>query len=907
MLQPTSLTPPIEPYIDWILTGNSSLDCRQNPLPLTRLGELKERLTEVLPTGSKDEIKVRAYVLNFLSFLESEEIVPYTQPRTSDSYSLVKRVEALKVFDQVGQNSYALDATILRMSHIGQHLVDNSYFMESFFEKFLRLELKDQLYIFQKQPALADYFEIETNLIDLLQNPEITLETLLQNRDWVMSCGVMNVLHDVLILGCGPLKEFLFTFKDELEQIIQELDENKFNEIYEKCQFLEKYPGHPDAPCALVLRYFLDAKHGPKQMARLHNLIGILNFYEHGKRLSSLLLNPRSTLSILAQAFWRVSNPTIPYVLEEFPLSTFLYNVNDYFSESRKDLEHLIQFHSTFPLEDFALLSGLEKTIFFEKAIQTSKAWIYLLEQEPQVIRQIYSVLFREHPNSKKEKSKFINSLINFLFEAQLHPKVDYGHIFQVLNLEIFSNLQSTIKKLSQAKWNIHRLGPLDRFYRYLSFSEKVFLLLNRSSEDRTYLYEAIRSSSLQPKFQDVLTILELLEHIDKKENIPLAVEALSQIEDLDEVFDNLARSSTFKTSLVTFGQELLLQLHEKKALSNEALFMFGQILPIPLFLKIIEEQDFSLLLQNFSKNRISFNGENASIETHLKNLLEAGHDGYTNHFLEILREKFLGDGKFLVAICRFFPEDLNYKKILQLLPSDLLLYAAHLLPDDKLNSFFCPSLQLPILKILTHMEIGRKNWFIENYKEWISVDIPPFDSMFEKFQALDPQASFEKKMSDLEEIKTTISLHLARQNTLSQIFTRLKKEDPDSPLIPLLLCEIEANTPHVEKYKAVLKEIPDEPELFCCISGAFLKNPVQIDDDQSEAIFELGYLHEILNLNGKANKRARWPHVPSNFFSLEDILPVCGEKKEKLDRLKGDLESSIDSFIFRLQQTAKK
>ncbi|MBM3195884.1 MAG: hypothetical protein FJZ62_03985 [Chlamydiae bacterium] len=906
MLQPTSLTPPIEPYIEWILTGNSSLDCRQNPLPLTRLGELKERLTEVLPNGSKEEIKIRAYVLNFLSFLESEETIPYTQPTTSGSYSLVKRVEALEVFDQVGQNSYALDATILRMAHIGQHLVDNSYFMESFFERFLRLELKDQLYIFQKQPALADYFKIETNLIDLLQNPGSTLESLLQDRDWVMKCGVMNVLHDVLMLGCGPLKVFLFTFKDELEQIIKELDENKFHEINEKCQFLEKYRGHPDIPCALILRYFLDAKHEPNRVARLNNLIGVLNFYAYGNRLSSLLLNPRSTLSILAQAFWRISNPTIPYVLEKFPLSTFLCNVNNYFSESRKDLEQLIQLDSPFPLEDFARLSGFERRIFFEKAIHTSPAWMYLLEQEPQVIRQIYTVLVRDTPNPKNERSRLLDSLIKFLFDAPLHPKVDYGRIFQALNLEVFSSLQSTIKKLSQAKWNIQQLGPLERFYPYLSFSEKVFLLLNRSSADRTYLYEAIRSSSLQPKFQDVLAILELLEHIDKKENIPLAVEALSKLEDLDEIFDNLARSSTFKTSLVTFGQELLLQLHEKKALSNEALFMFGQILPIPLFLKIIEEQDFSILLQNFSKNRISFNGENASIETHLKNLLEAGHDGYTSHFLEILKEKFLGDGKFLVAICRFFPEDLNYKKILQLLPSDLLLYAAHLLPDDKLNSFFCPSLQLPILKILTHMEIGRKNWFIENYKEWISVDVPPFDSMFEKFQALDPQASFEKKMSDLEEIKTTISLHLARQNTLSQIFTRLKKEDPDSLLIPLLLREIEANTPHVEKYKAVLKEIPDEPELFCCISGAFLKNPVQLDDDQSEAIFELGYLHEILSLNGKANKRARWPHVPSNFFSLEDILPVCGGKKEKLDRLKGDLESSIDNFILRIQQTTK-
>lgn len=898
----TQLPPPIETYLDWILDGSSNPAIEANPLPLSRLKELKGRLVEALPQSSIEEQEIKAYVLNFLSFLESEEtIFSISDPPTSPS-SLVKRVEAFKFLDHVGPTAHILDTTVLRMAHVGQHLTGNSYFMESFFERFFQLEIKDQLYLFQKQPGLEDYLELQTPLLDLLQNPNTTLSSLLQDNDWVTKVGAGKVLRDVLILGCGPLKEFLFLYKDKLEQILQELDEDIFTEIFEKCHFLERYTKHPDIPCAFVLRFCLETKIGPKSSARLQSMISILNSYRDGEKLCSLILRPDSTLAILAQTFWRLQNPLTPYNLEKFPLSTFLCEAEHSFFASIKDPLHLKKYPTHFPMADFALLSGLEKKMYLEKAILSHKYLLYFLEQQPQVLNQILTLFCRQMHDEGKERAKINESLLRFLFEERFHQEVDFRHIFRSLDLEIFSSLETYIKKLATRKWDISQLSPLERFYSYLSPAEKVSLLLYRSCDDQSYLYEAIQSSPLGEQFQDILPIFKLFEQIDQKEKLSLAFEALVPFGDADEVLYSFARSSHFKTLLVTFGRDLLIELYEKGAISSETLFLFAQILPLPLFLQITQEGNFSQNLKYFSKKNLHFNGENIPIENHLSNLLYAGHDRYTTHFLEILRDKFLGDGKFLVAMCRYFPENLNYRKIFQLLPSDLFLYVVHLLPESRLHALLCPTFQPAILKTLRLMEPKCKDWFSEHYKEWTCFAVPPFETVQEKLQALAQLNTFENKMSRLEEIKTDLSLHIAKQDALMQVIQRLQKEDTDSPLGSQLRCDLDRIAPHIERYKAILKEIPDEPELYCCISGAFLKNPVHIDQDQSKAIFELSYLQEILDKNGKKIKRARWPHLPSNLFSLEDIIPIAGEEKEKFDRLTTELENSVNKFITRFR-----
>jgi len=893
--------PPIEPYIQWVLHGDEVADLKDVPLSVKRLPELKEGLQAVLLETSPEDAKIKKYVLNYLSFLESETVIPFA-PKLENLYhkDLVNRVESFKLFDPEEEHLRILDSTVFRIAHIGQALVENSYFMETFYERFFNMDLKDQLYIFKKQPSLEDYFKFETDLISRLLDSDRPVRCLLEDKEWIEAAGLEAVFHDVLLLGCGPLKEFLLIYGDQLGNVLHGLNEHKAANIWENCRFLTQYPKHPDIACAFLAQLLVNKKIQSKPLEfnhrQIQHAIQLLNSHPEGEVLAPLLLDPQSSGAILAQACFRIHQPQIPFRLPCFPLSTFLVHMERDFLKSRVDSTSLLPLRLPFPVEDFALLHRLERKFFIQNILLNPMHLLFLLEQQPDTLQEMLALFFQEFPD-KKEHDSTVESIKKFLFEAPFHPATDFAKIFGALNIEIFSSLQSAIKKQSVHSWNWLSLLFLRRFARHLTAIEKIFILLNRSSKDQTYLYEEVRSCCLQENFQDVLPIFELLEQLDNKENLPRLLEILIKVGETDEIFNNLARSSKFKTLLITFGQDLLLQLYDKKILSANILFMFGQILPLPVFKTIAHESCENPTLVRFSKSLIPFNGQNLPVEIHLKNLLEAGHDPYTTHFLEILREKILGDGKFLIALCLYFPKELDYKKIFELVPSNFYLYAAHLLPDDVRGSITSFHFQPTILSGLPHMDPKTKQWYIEKYTSWIAPVIPPFDSLHQKIRALIEKETLEEKVELLEEMKSAISSFIAKQQSLLANIERCKRQEPDSPLIPLLEQEFNKNALHIAQYKELQSKIPDEPSLFCCISGAFMKHPVVIDQDPSEAIFDLFYLQQTLDKKGGVNKRARWPHLPSNFFTLEDILPVSEEKKGELAKLTTQFENAIQQF----------
>jgi hypothetical protein len=884
----------IDASVNWILHGGDT----PNPLPLADLEALCARITPLLPETSPDDREISCWALNYLSFTHSRPMLSCLPPNLDTSQqALVNRVQCLPLVDSEHSPQVALDATAFRLCFLGEVEINEDLFLENFKKRFYLMDLQKVLYIFEREPALADFFKFSTNLVDELKKPSQTISQLLSHREWVDARDLADILYDLTCLGPSALKEFFLVQPSLAHLFIADLSIEEANQLLQLCAKLQAYKENPDLVCVKLLAFLIENDFKEvdpcNYKENAQNLLTLLNNHPLGSALFSSCFETKGSIAALQLAVWKLHNLDTPLNLPVSGLCKFIVFAENFQSLPLSAKAALFNHLEPFPFEEFLSLSKEQKYYFLKHGIFSKNLLHYFIEQAPDELKKILEIFEAERGEYDLSREDLEASLFISLANIEEHPLLDFSKIIGKLGLNIPHHLHKNLTKASKSTWEPGILKMFARFSPYLTLEQKLPILLLRSAKNDDFLFEALQNCPIDATTQEFLVFLHLLNSSELQETDQL-LELLRKTEISDDLILMLSTMKQFKNQFITFGQEFLSKAHERGLISPLTLLVCGQTLPMERFCFMIARELSRFSVDIVMNIPLVFNQKNDTVWQHLNALLATGFDAYTTFYLQLLRDSVLGDGLFVMFLLKSPLQDFALLKILTLIPQNFIPFFAHFLPDSRRKILFDPFFQRTLVKAFPELSPPVQKWFTDNHQGWIPSTFPPLDAIHEKLASADPQRSMVEKSDILEETESKLQTYLLRREGLLKTIEDLEKATPSSPLASVLKTELEKNGPRIEAYKNLLSKIHLDPSLCCPLSGALLTEPVKICDDTSATVFQHAFLKNLLGNKTKA----QWPHDPSQTFTTADIEPLKGEEKGELESRLHRFELSMDALF---------
>jgi len=893
---------PIDASVNWILHGGDT----PHPLPLADLKTLCTRVTHLLPETSPDDRAISCWALSYLSFTHSTPMLPYLPPNLDTSQqALVNRVQRLPLVDSEHGPPVALDATAFRLCFLGELAITEDLFLENFKNRFYSMSLQNVLYIFEREPALADFFKLRKNLIDELKKPSQTISQLLSHREWLHTWDPADILYDLTCLGPYALKEFFLVRPSLVHLFIADLSIQEANQLLQLCTELEAYDKNPDLVCVKLLAFLIEndfKEIDPFNFEEnAQNLLTLLNNHPIGSTLFSTCFENSWSMAALQLAQWKLRNPETTLNLPVSGLCKFVVFAENFQNLPLSARASLFKPAEAFPIEEFLSLSKGQKYYFLKHGIFSKNLLHYFIEHATDELKKILEIFEAERGEYDLSQEDLEASLFIFLANIEEHPLLDFSKILKKLGLNIPHYLHKNLTKASKSTWDPDQVRMFARFSPYLTLEQKLPILLLRSAKNDDFLFEALQNCQIDATTQEFLVFLHLLNSSELQETDQL-LELLYRTAISDDVILLLSLNKQFKNQFITFGQEFLSKAHERGLISSLTLLVCGQNLPMERFCFLIAHELTRFSVHTILDISIVFNQKNDTVWQHLNALLATGFDAYTTFYLQLLRDSILGDGLFVMLLLKSPLQDSALLKILTLIPQNFIPFFAHFLPESRRKILFDPFFQRTLLKAFPELSPPVQKWFTDNYQDWIPSTFPPLDAIHEKLASADPQGSMVEKSDILEEVESKLQTYLLRREGLLKTIEDLQKATPSSPLAAVLKTELEKNAPRIEAYKNLLSKIHLDPTLCCPLSGALLTEPVKIRDDTSATVFQYAFLRNLLGNKTKA----QWPHDPSQTFTPADIEPLKGEEKGELESRLHRFELSMDALFAQFRDGSR-
>lgn len=903
-MNPTQMTglvrPSLDDYANQLLSGNLDTPTSLPPLPIEQVPALRDRLKSRFETSSTPLSTLQEWVINFFSFTDSIQIMQ-DLPRASNENErgLMERVQKFCLIDPHHSRPITLDATAFRVTFIGQFLIGQSYHTEEFLERFYSMSLEEQLYIFKKQEALADFFKMDTRIIDNLQATGKSLQELLTNPSWVRGKNIEKILMDLSHLGPQALNRFFLAFHAEFPLLLDSLSRDDAQQLLDQCELLLKYKEQPDliAP-ALIVAFLSDPFNHQTNILndRIRNLIGRMNQHPSGIIYFETFFRDEHAYKILMLRDWIRLNPHIPFKLPVPRLTKFMLRSSEFYNRTQSRLDLLCIAPIDFPMDEFRLMDTYEMKLFLENGLFTIEMLNLFLEQSPSTLKQILDLYASKQFNSLRVQKTHQSRIMNYLFEHSLHPMTDFRRILRELDLIPFPHLAKFIIGKAQIGWDANTIAPIATFFEYLEPLEQFYLLMIPDSISKKFLFEFLQIHT-HSKYEREVRILSLMEKFTA-DDLPELTSYFLQNRDTFEILDMLSNQSRFKSHISTFGGELLERLYQNRKIDAELYFKYAEAHSFATFAELAAVFEKDLSIPSILKKTVSFNLENKTIEEHLLFLSNFSQDFYMGFFLNHLREKILGDGKYLVLVAHFLPKRIDLKRILNLTPQNLIPYICLIMPEENRDLLLAPAFQQTLMKAYPLFPPPVQDWLEKEVDRWIVSPILDINGFFERFLSIREEKGLEGKRKILDELQNEVSLRLSQSRHLKNLIQMLVKSAATSRLLAILRDIDTRNGPHLIKYQQLSFEWPALDKSVCPFSSEILNDPVKIQGDKTLTLIDRSFLTSLIDKKGDEKGLAVWPHDPSKKFGLKDLEPATPLELQSIEKELRAFERSLDHFI---------
>ncbi|NDE63609.1 MAG: hypothetical protein EB053_04565 [Chlamydiae bacterium] len=894
---------PLDFYADQILNGHFGPSHPMPPLPIEELSSLRDHLKKRFESSNNPRPPLQEWVLNFFSFTDSIQInVDTPQPLDQSESDLIERVQKFFLIDLCHPNPVTLDATVFRVAFIGQYLIGQSRFTEEFLERFYHMSLEEQLYLFKKQQGLADFFKLETQIIDDLKSTGKTIKELLTNLNWIKGKKLEKILLDLAQLGPQALHQFFLVYHAEIPLLLDQLSPSDAQELLEHCEMLQRYGGHPDnISCATISAFLNDPFTSPENFfnERIRHLMDLMNQHTHGILYFETFFRDEFAYKALMLFEWIRLNPSIPFKHPVPKLTKFLIQSEQRYTRTQLHRDQFFIVPIDFPFAEFKQMDSYEMRLFIEKGLFNSSILNLFLEQSPANLKKILDFYTRSQTDARAIQMTHQRRIMRYLMDATLHPMTDYRRIFRDLEIDPLPALSSLILEKGRIGWDGTLFLALSSFFDSLEPAQQFYLMLLQDPRSQKFLYEFLQHN-FHPKFGKVARILGLLENFTD----PHFAELFSYFmlnKDTNEIFELLSLHPRFKGQITTFGGELLSRLYANNQILADVYYRYAETIPFDTFVKLslIFEKDLSIL--SVLEKKILFNQENKTIKEHLLFLSNFSQDFYMGYFLNFLKEKPLGDGKYILFITRFFPKELDLNKILGLIPQNLIPYIALLMPPENRPLLLALRFQQTLIQSYPLFPLPIQEWLEKEVNSWIVCPLPNLAQSIERTALVSAQKELKEKRKILEELQNEVHLSLSQFSHLKNLIRSLEKSAPSSKLLHILKSIEEKNGPTMAKFQKLSKDWPNSEKAVCPFSFEFLHEPVKIKGDRTGTLIDRTFLTNLIEVKGDEKGLALWPHDPSKKFSLLDLEPANEAEIMEITSELRVFEHSLDHFFQRL------
>lgn len=903
-MNPTQMTglvrPSLDDYANQLFSGNLDTPTSLPPLPIEQVPALRDHLKNRFKASSLPLSTLQEWVINFFSFADSIKIME-DLPLTSNDQErgLMERVQKFSLIDLHQPRPITLDATAFRVAFIGQFLIGQSYHTEEFLERFYSMTLEEQLYIFKKQEGLADFFKMETKIVEDLETTGKSLRELLTNPSWVRGKNIEKILMDLSHLGPEALNQFFLAFHGEFPLILDSLPQDDALQLLEQCELLLKYKEQPDLIAPALIAAFLNDPFNHQTNIlneQVANLIGRMNQHPSGIIYFETFFRDEHAYKVLMLTEWIRSNPTIPFKLPLPKLTQFLLRSFELYRRTQIRLDLLCIAPVDFPMGEFRQMDTYEMKLFLENGLFCTQMLNLFLEQSPGTLKQILDLYASTQSNSLATKKTHQNRIMNYLIQATLHPITDYRRILHDLDTTPFPHLTKFTIGKAKLGWDASIIAPMATFFEFLDPLEQLYILMIQDTVYKKSLYEFLQSHT-HSKYDREVRILSLMEKFTPEDLPELYTYFLLNKETL-EIFEMLSYQPRFKRHISTFGSELLERLYKNQKIDAELYFKFAEAHSFNTFTELATAFEKDLSIPAVLKKTVSFNLENKTIEEHLFFLNQFSQDFYMGFFLNHLREKILGDGKYLLLIARFLPEGLDLNRILNLTPQNLIPYICLIMPHQTRDLLLVPAFQQTLISAYPLFPDPLQEWLENQVERWIKSPLSDVNAFLLKFRSIREEKELEGKKKILDELQNEVSLKLSQSNHLRNLIQRLQKGANTSRLLAILKDTETRNGPHLEKFRQLSHEWPTLDKSVCPFSSKLLNDPVKIQGDKALTLIEKSFLTDLIEKKGDEKGLAAWPHDPSKKFGLMDLEPATPIELEIIEDELRAFERSLDEFI---------
>lgn len=891
--------PSLDDYANHLINGYLDTSPSLPPLPIEQVPALRDHLKNRFQTSTLPLSTLQEWVINFFSFADSTKIMEdLPLALNDDERGLMERVQKFSLIDLHRPRPITLDATAFRVTFIGQFLIGQSYHTEEFLERFYCMSLEEQLYIFKKQEGLADFFKLESKIIEDLESTGKSLRELLTNPSWVRGKNIEKILIDLSHLGPEALNQFFLAFHAEFPLILENLPLDDALQLLEQCELLLKYKEQPDliAP-ALIVAFLKDPFNHQTNILneQVANLIGRMNQHPSGIIYYETFFRDEYAYKVLMLTEWIRQNPTVPFKHPIPKLTQFLLRSFELYRRTQFRLDLLCIAPVDFPMVEFRQMDTYEMKLFLENGLFCAQILNLLLEQSPGTLKQILDLYANTQPNFLATKKTHQTRIMKYILGQSLHPMTDYRRIFRELDLSPSRYLSNFTIGKAQLGWDATIIPPVATFFEYLEPFEQFYLLLIQDTSKKS-LYEFLQTNP-HTKYDREVRILSLLEKFSANDLPELCAYFLPN-QDTLEIFELVSYHSRFKKHISTFGGELLVSLYKNRKIDAEVYFKYAEAQSFDTFVELATLFEKDGDIPGVLKKTVSFNLENKTIEEHLLFLNNFSQDFYMGFFLNHLREKILGDGKFLLFVAQFLPQGLDLNRVLNLTPQNLIPYICLIMPKENRDLLLAPAFQQTLIKAYPLFPLSIQDWLEKEVNRWIVSPIVDMDTFRMKFLSIREQKEMEAKKKILDELQNEVFLKLSQSRHLKNLILMLEKIAAGSPLQAILKDHQTRSGPDLEKYRQLSIEWPTLDKSVCPFSSELLIDPVKIQGDKTLTLIEKSFLTSLIEKKGDDKGLASWPHDPSKKFGLLDLEPASETELKTIEDELRSFERSLEHFI---------